>query len=207
MSFFFDPLEPGSFDLVQVDFPWPWETWSRKGRHKSPQYDCMSLDEIAATCADRLLAPGGVMVMWGTWPLIGPQHLICENAFGLKVKTGGAWSKRTRTGKLRVGTGLIFRTVCEPFLVACRPGHKLRARGAAHNLIETLDQLEVPGIARESGRKPEEMHHLLESLTPGWRRADVFSRMSRRGWTTWGRERHKFDDPNNRQDAASANGL
>jgi N6-adenosine-specific RNA methylase IME4 len=193
MSFFFDPLERGSFDLVQVDFPWPWETWSASGRKKSPQYDCMTLDEIADTHADELLAPGGVMVMWGTWPLIGPQHLICENAFGLKVKTGGCWSKRTKSGKLRVGTGHILRSVCEPFLVACRPNHKLKARGAAYNLIETLDHLEVPGIARESGRKPEEMHELLEKLTPGWRRADIFSRQSRKGWRTFGRERHKFD--------------
>lgn len=192
MSFFFEPLKPRSFDLVHIDFPWPWETWADTGRKKSPQYDCMSFPEIAVCEADELLAPGGVMVAWATWPLIGKQHLILENSFGLDVKTGGAWSKRTKTGKLRWGPGHIIRTVCEPFLVACRKGHKLRGK-AEKNLIETLAELEFPGLARENSRKPEEMFAMLERLTPGWRRADIFARQSRPGWTTWGRERTKFD--------------
>lgn len=192
MSFFFAPLKPQSFDLVHIDFPWPWETWSDAGRGKSPQYDCMTLAEIARTQADELLAPGGVMVAWMTWPLIAKQSAVIENAFGLDIKTGGAWSKRTRNGKLRWGPGHILRSVCEPFVVACRPGHKLRGP-SAKNLIETLDSIEWPGVARENSRKPEEMFKLLESLTPGWRRADVFARQSRRGWKTWGREKTKFD--------------
>lgn len=192
MSFFFEPLTPGSFDLVHIDFPWPWETWSASGRKKSPQYDCLSLEQIAKTQADELLAPGGVMVAWCTWPLIGPQHLILENAFGLDVKTGGSWSKRTRSGKLRWGPGHIIRSVNEPFLIACRKGHKLRGRDR-HNLIETLDHLELPGLARQNSRKPDEMFKLLEHLTPGWRRADIFGRQSRPGWTVWGREKTKFD--------------
>lgn len=192
MSFFFDPLDAGSFDLVHIDFPWPWETWAPTGRKKSPQYDCMTLDEIAACRADELLAPGGVMFAWGTFPLLGKQHLILENAFGLDVKTGGCWSKRTGTGKLRWGPGHIIRSVCEPFLIACRKGHKMRGRDV-HNLIETLDRKELEGLARENSRKPDEVYNLLKKLTPGWRRADIFARQSRDGFTTWGREKTKFD--------------
>lgn len=192
MSFFFNPLEPQAFDLVHVDFPWPWETWAATGRKKSPQYDCMSLDEIARTELDRLLAPRGVVFAWCTWPMVGNQHLILENAFGLDVKTGGAWSKRTESGKLRWGTGHIIRTVCEPFLIATRKGHKLRGRDV-HNLIETFDRKEIWGIARESSRKPDEIYNLIKKMTPGWRRCDLFARESRDGWTTWGREKTKFD--------------
>lgn len=192
MSFFFEPLKPRSFDLVHIDFPWPWETWSDAGKKKSPQYDCMTFDQIASCQADELLAPGGVMVAWTTWPLIGKQHLILENSFGLDVKTGGVWSKRTRYGKVRWGTGHILRSVCEPFLIACRKGHKLRGP-AEKNLIETMDDIELHGVARENSRKPEEMFALLERLTPGWRRADIFSRQSRDGWSTWGNEKTKFD--------------
>lgn len=192
MSFFFEPLKQRSFDVVSIDFPWPWETWSELGRAKSPSYAMMSLDEIALTRADELLAPNGVMVAWATWPLIGRQHMILENSFGLEVKTGGAWSKRTVNGKLRWGPGHIIRTVCEPFLIACRKGHKLRGRDR-HNLIETFDKLELSGVARQSGRKPEEFYRLIEHLTPGWRRADVFARQSRPGWKTFGFEKTKFD--------------
>ena len=194
MSFFFAPLEPRSFDLVHIDFPWPWETWTDAGRKKSPQYDCMTLEAISRTQPDELLAEGGVLVAWATWPLIAKQSMIIENSFGLEIKTGGAWSKRTINGKLRWGTGHIIRTVCEPFLIATKRGHKLRGRDV-HNLIETFEKdQELKGLARENSRKPEAMFHLLEKLTPGWRRADIFARASRSGWTTWGNEKTKFDN-------------
>jgi N6-adenosine-specific RNA methylase IME4 len=194
MSFFFDPLPRRSFDFVSIDFPWPWDAWSAKGLGKSPNahYGVMTLDEIARTAADELLAPGGVMGMWATWPLIGKQHLICERSFGLEVKSGACWSKRGRNGKLRIGPGKIFRTVCEPVLIATRKDHQLRGP-SARNLIETIAELEFPGLARQHSRKPDEWYQLIESLTPGWRRADVFARESREGWTTWGKERNKFD--------------
>ena len=192
MSFFFDPLKPKSFDIVHVDFPWPWETWADTGRSKSPQYDCMSMAEIAQCELEQLLAPCGVVFAWCTWPLIGPQHMILENSFGLDVKTGGSWSKRTKTGKLRWGPGHIIRTVNEPFLIACRKGHQLRGRDVK-NLIETFDHAEVPGIARQNSRKPDEVYDLIRKLTPGWRRCDLFARESRDGFTTWGREKTKFD--------------
>jgi N6-adenosine-specific RNA methylase IME4 len=192
VSFFFAPLKPRSFDLVHIDFPWPWETWSNAGRKKSPQYECMQLDEITQTDPQDLLTPSGVMVLWLTWPLIAKQSMIIENCFGLEIKTGGVWSKRTVNGKIRWGTGHIIRNVCDPFVIACRRGHKLRGRSVT-NLIETLEAVDWPGVARENSRKPEEMFQLLDSLTVGWKKVDVFSRQSRRGWSTWGNEKTKFD--------------
>lgn len=189
---FFRGIECYSQDVVVVDFPWPWETYSKAGRKKSPQYQTMTLDAIAATRADQLLAPGGVMIAWATWPLIGKQHLIIENSFGLDVKTGGAWSKRTGSGKLRWGPGHIIRTVCEPFLIATKRDHKVRGRSIP-NLIETLDKLELPGLAREHSRKPEEFFELVEKLTPGRRWADIFSREQRPRWTCWGNQVEKFN--------------
>lgn len=190
---FFAPLEPESFDLIQVDYPWPWETWSPAGGKKSPSahYDCMQLDEIASTRPQDLLTSRGVAVFWCTWPLIAKQTAIIENCFGLDIKTGGAWSKRTRSGKLRWGPGHILRSVCEPFVVACRKGHKLRGR-SEKNLIETLTDMELSGVAREHSRKPIEMIELLERMTPGWRKADLFTRQRRQGWTAWGKEKNKF---------------
>lgn len=194
---FFAPLKCGSYDFVLVDFPWPWMVWSQKGAKKSPSahYDTMDWPQIEATHPERLLRPGGVLMAYATWPLIGRQHLMFENVFGLTVKTGGAWSKRTRSGKLRVGPGKILRSVCEPFLIACRKNHKLKARGVsrAYNLIEALDSAELEGLAREHSRKPDEVYALIESLTSGWRRADLFARESRDGWDTWGKEKTKFD--------------
>lgn len=191
---FFAPLELGSFDIIHVDYPWPWETWSPAGAKKSPSahYETMSFEDISSTRPQNLLTKNGVAVFWMTWPLIARQSMIIENCFGLTIKTGGAWSKRTRSGKLRWGPGHIVRTVCEPFVVACRKGHKLRGR-SEKNLIETMSDIELPGLARQHSRKPEELFQMLERLTPGWRRADLFARSSRDGWETFGNQRSEFD--------------
>lgn len=194
MSFVFDPLQRGAYDVVMIDPPWPWRTWSDKGAAKSPSahYDCMTLEVIAALPVAELLAPGGVAFVFCTFPLIGYQHLIVEQ-WGLKVSTGGVWAKRTINGKRRLGLGKVKRSVCEPYLIAARDErHRLRARGAAWNLIESFDRAEVDGLAREHSRKPDEVYRDIEEQTPGWRRADVFARQRRDGWDGWGHELEKF---------------
>ncbi|MCB8835958.1 MT-A70 family methyltransferase [Aurantimonas sp. VKM B-3413] len=181
-----------SFDLVVIDCPWPWATWSAAGQGKSPQahYDVMSMDDIAALRVGDLLAPAGVLVMWATWPLIERQAGVMRR-WGLKPVTGGAWAKRTASGKLRWGTGYVLRSVCEPFLVGALPGAAI-AMGRCMNLVETLDHAAVDGIAREHSRKPEEFYALTEALVPDGRRADIFAREDRPGWTCWGNEVGKF---------------
>lgn len=194
MSFEFAPLERNLYDFVMIDVSWPWSTWSEAGAKKSPSahYKPMPWSKIERLPVRELLAPGGVVMSWGTWPLIGKQHLILENCWGLEVVTGGAWSKRTKSGKLRWGPGHVLRSVCEPFLIATLPGHKLKGK-AEKNLIESLDRLELEGIARQHSRKPEEAYSLVERLTPGWRRADIYARTRRAGWDGFGDELGKFN--------------
>lgn len=193
----FAPLKDGSYDFAMFDFPWKWRNWSptvKNRRSPEAKYKTMTMEEVARAPVRELLAPGGVAWIWCTWPLIADQSMICQNAWGLEIKTGGAWSKRTATGKLRVGTGFILRSVCEPFLIATLPGHKLKAGSRTYNLIETLTDLELPGRARQHSRKPEESYHLIEKMTPGWRRADVFARERRPGWDPFGLEVDKFSE-------------
>lgn len=174
----FDPLSPFSYDVVMADPPWPWKTYSPKGQEKSPeaQYSTMSLDDIAGLPIGDLLAPSGVLFLWCTWPLIAEQTKL-PSRWGLEVKTGGAWAKRTASGKLRWGPGYLLRSVCEPFLICTLPGSGFR--GASEpNLMD--------GTAREHSRKPDEAYAMLERVLPAARRADVFSRQSRPGWSGWG---------------------
>lgn len=182
----FDPLSPFAHDVVHADFPWPWEAYSEKGQAKSPeaQYSTMSMQEIAALPVGDLLAPSGVLFMWCTWPLIGRQTRLPEQ-WGLEIKTGGAWAKRTTSGKLRWGTGYLLRSVCEPFIIATLPGSGFRG-SSEPNLID--------GLAREHSRKPESVYAMLERVLPNRRRVDLFGRQSRPGWTIWGNEATKFDE-------------
>lgn len=181
-----------AYDVVMADPPWRWETWSDKGQEKSPeaQYDTMSFEAIEALRLGDLLAPGGAMFLWCTFPLVWRQADVLR-AWGLKPITGGVWAKRTKHGKLRWGTGHVIRSVCEPFIVGALPGHRIRGRGVA-NLVETLEDAVVDGLAREHSRKPDEVYSMIEAMTPGARRADVFARQRRPGWDGWGNELGKF---------------
>lgn len=188
-------LPSSSFDLVMADPPWTWETYSTKGAAKSPtaQYDTMSFAQIEDLQLGRLLAPGGVLFLWCTWPLIERQAAVMR-AWGCPQRSGGAWAKRTRTGKLRWGPGYYGRTVCEPYLLGRKPGGQLAVKGRGlANLFETFDDALVDGVAREHSRKPDEVYRALEDAAPAARRADIFARQERPGWFGWGRELGKFD--------------
>lgn len=182
-----------AYDVVVIDPPWPWAAYSDKGLEKSPeaQYSTLSLDEIAALRVGDLLAPAGVLVMWATWPLIERQSAIMRG-WGMPVVTGGVWAKRTVNGNLRWGTGYVLRSVCEPFLIGRLDGAAI-ARGKVPNLVETLADAALDGLAREHSRKPESFYQLVETLCPSGRRADIFSRQRRAGWDSFGAEADKFE--------------
>ncbi len=179
-------LPAESFDVVVIDPPWPFKTRTEKGAEKSPEakYKTMSFAVIEALNAADLLAPGGVLFLWATWPLL-PQQMRVLRAWGISYVSGGAWAKRTRTGKLRWGPGFVQRSVCEPYLIGKLQGSPFCGRGFA-NLIETFSEESIDGLAREHSRKPDEFYARIEAAWPGARRADVFARAERKGWTCWG---------------------
>ena len=188
----FDPLRMFSYDVVMVDPPWPWATYSEKGQEKSPeaQYKTMGWLEIEALPVGDLLAPAGVLFLWCTWPLIDRQAAAMRR-WGVEPKSGGSWIKRTPAGKIRWGTGYLLRSGCEPFLLGTLPGSGWRAPSEL-NLIEALDGA-LDGVAREHSRKPDEAYALIERVAPGKRYCEVFSRTNRPSWDCWGDESGKFD--------------
>lgn len=191
----FGDLRPGRFDLVMIDVAWAWQTWSAAGAKKSPSahYDTMTLDEAALLPVKALLRPGGVAWVWFTWPLVAQvPHQIVQQAWGLNVKTGGAWGKRTRNGLLRWGPGHIFRSVCEPFCLAVNGDHTGPRGPGVKNLIETVHSRQLDGLAREHSRKPDEAYHVCETLMPHAAKADVYARQPRKGWWGFGKELNKF---------------
>lgn len=195
--FYFDPLPIGGFDFVMIDCPWPWRNYTAALNPRQPEakYRTMPLDQIARLPVADLLRPGGAAFVWYTWPLVYEAPAIVANAWGLDPATGGAWVKTTRSGKKRMGTGFIFRSVCEPFLIATKGKPRgLRGRGV-RNLIETIEAADgaLYGVAREHSRKPDEAYALAERLTPQWRRADLFACETRVGWVAWGDQATKYN--------------
>ncbi len=191
----FDPLPMFAFDVVEIDPPWHFALYSAKGEAKSPQahYGTMGLADIAKMPVGDLVAPQGVVIMWTTWPLVAAgAHVQVIKGWGLVPVTGGGWAKRTASGKLRWGPGYIARSVHEPYIIARLPGTEWG--GASFpNLVETIEADSMDGLAREHSRKPDEFYTRVEAAWPTARRASIFSRQSRKGWTVWGNESSKFD--------------
>ena len=180
----FGDMRPLSYDLIVADPPWDFRNFSEKGEAKNAkaQYDCMDLAAIKALPVGQLAARDCVLWLWATNPML-PQAIETLAAWGFTYKTAGHWSKKTANGKQAFGTGYILRCAGEPFLIGT-VGEPACTR-SVRSVIE--------GVVREHSRKPEEAYAAAEALCHrAMNRADLFSRESRPGWTSWGNEVGKF---------------
>lgn len=189
------------YDMIMADPPWPTKMRSERGEGKSfaRHYGAMSFAEIAALPVGHLAAPDTILFLWCTWPLLldggdAERHYQGADAarspvgeviraWGFRYVSGGAWHKRTVTGKTAFGTGFRVRSSCEPFLLCVR-GASDTSR-AERNVID--------GLAREHSRKPDEAFAWCERYMPAARRLELFSRQRRAGWDSWGLEAGKFE--------------
>lgn len=187
-------------DLILADPAWLFELRSEAGEEKSAQaqYDCMSLKDMMALPVADLCRGDAICVMWTTWPMVAinaPGRLM--EAWGFTPVTGGAWFKRTKHDKAAFGTGYVFRSACEPFLVG-KMGRPITAKNV-RNVIETLEEENaIYAPTREHSRKPDQMYDLCERLVPGAMNAvELFARQRWTGgklnWQAWGNEADKFD--------------
>jgi len=188
---FFDPLLAHSYDLLVIDPPWPFKTWSQKGqsRSASKHYSVMTLAEIAALPVRELLKDDGYILLWTTGMTLLDAGAVIQG-WGITYKTELAWRKVTRNGKMRMGCGFWARTMHEPILLGTV------GKPAKFTLPSCFD-----GIAREHSRKPDEFYQMITARTPDLRRADLFAREQREGWDCWGDEVGKFSSVSVEADA------
>lgn len=167
----FADLQPASYDIIVCDPPWLFKTFSAKGEGKSPQahYACMSLADIQALPVGALASPNCYLFLWTSAPLLD-RAVDSLRTWGFKYKSRLSWRKTTVNGKVRVGPGFIVRTMHEDILV----GSIGKPRG-------------------EHSRKPDEFYDRIQKFSPDARRADLFARQSRPGFSTWGNESTRFD--------------
>ncbi len=193
----FNHLTPMKYGAILADPPWAYEMRSAKGHAKSPeaQYQTMPLEAIKALPVNQLAGPHCLLFMWTTWPHL-PQALEVMAAWGFSYSTGGAWVKRTNSGKAAFGTGYVLRSATEPFLVG-RLGSPETASRSERNLIEHVDRNRVfdliSGLRREHSRKPPEMRAMIERLLPRQHFCELFAREAWDGHEVWGDQTDKFE--------------
>jgi N6-adenosine-specific RNA methylase IME4 len=116
---YFHPLAAHSYDVVVVDPPWHFKTWSPAGqtnKSASKQYRVMTLADIKALPVRQLLKDDAVALLWATGAML-TQAVAVMQAWGIIFKTEIAWRKVTRNGKVRMGCGFWARTMHEPILL------------------------------------------------------------------------------------------
>lgn len=191
----FDPLTPMKYGAILADPPWSYAMRSEKGHAKSPEAHYSTMDEAALTAlpVGQLAGPDCLLFMWSTWPHLDQAQRLMQ-AWGFHFITGGAWVKRTASGKTTFGTGYVLRSACEPFLVGRIGSPQTRSR-SQRNVIETDDIPDlIDGLRREHSRKPPEMRQMIETLLPWAHCCELFAREPWEGHAVWGNETAKFGE-------------
>jgi N6-adenosine-specific RNA methylase IME4 len=205
MNVFFDSLPRRHFGAIMVDPPWHFRArtalqmsnWTSR-RDAEKHYDVMALEEIMALPVKDLAAPDGAHLwLWTTGPCLR-QAFDVMDAWGFRYSAVGlTWVKLRRSydamqlrvlplaeQDLHVGLGLTTRKNAEFCLLGRRGNVRRNAKDVREIILAPV---------REHSRKPDEAYARVERYCDG-PYVELFARASRPGWTTWGRERTKFDE-------------
>lgn len=182
----FGSLIPLKYGAILADPPWATAMWSDEGYDKSPEehYPTMSAENIGALPVSHLASGNCLLWLWCTWPHL-ELGLATMRRWGFAYKTGGSWTKTTRTGKRAFGTGYILRSTTEPFLIGTI-GEPVYRSKSIRNLIESE--------RREHSRKPPEARQMIEQLLPDVFCAELFAREPWPGHDVWGNEVDRFTE-------------
>ncbi len=194
---------PMQYSVIYADPPWKFDNFSTKGEKKNPNqhYPCMSLAELKAMRDDVLFAtgPDAVCIMWATSPIL-PQALELMAHWGFQYKAIGPWEKITKHGKQAFGTGYIYRSAAEFFLLGTVGNPRIKSKSVRNALFtgSIPDDLRDLGISvfgglREHSRKPDEMIPMIEDLFEG-PYLELFARTRRPGWDAYGNQIDKFTE-------------
>ena len=183
-SWVFGSLTPLKYGAILADPAWAYAMRSANGYDKSPEahYATMSAEDIGALPVSHLAAGSCLLWLWCTWPHL-ELGLATMRRWGFTYKTGGSWTKTTRTGKRAFGTGYILRSTTEPFLIGTI-GEPVYRSKSIRNLIESE--------RREHSRKPPEARQMIEKLLPDVFCAELFAREPWPGHDVWGNEVERF---------------
>jgi N6-adenosine-specific RNA methylase IME4 len=185
-------LPAGRFAAILADPPWPYATYSDKGKGRSAEahYDVMSIADIGALPVARWAAPDAVLFLWVTKPqlLNGAPKVLDAWGFTYKtvaftwVKTLGAANEPGLLGPppLRFAFGMGHWTRSNPEMCL------LAARGKPHRINADVPEL-ILAPRREHSRKPDEIYERIERLVAG-PYLELFASTEaphRERWTRW----------------------
>lgn len=179
------------FGVIMADPAWTFRAGGDRG--PSQHYETMKLADIKAMPVRELAAPDCALLLWTSPPLL-KQSMSVMDAWGFRyISTGFVWVKLRKRFRdalwfdddVFIGLGFTTRHSSE----FCLLGKIGKPKRLAKDVPEV-----ILAARREHSRKPEQAFQRAARLYGG-EKLELFSRESRPGWHTWGRERGKFDLP------------
>jgi N6-adenosine-specific RNA methylase IME4 len=165
------PMPKGPFDLVYADPPW------QLGNPSGPycpedHYPTLPLEQIKAL--DPPVADDALCVLWVINHLI-PLGLDVMSAWGFEYKADWVWEKQ------RLGRGRWLSYEHELMLIGRRGNFPPPPNGSRPRSI-------IRAKAGRHSAKPTLVYELLERAYPAARKVELYARITRPGWTSWGNE-------------------
>lgn len=194
------------YQLIVADPPHLFETWSDKGRDRSPDYDLMDDNNIMALPIFDIAADDAILAIWGINPKIFELPKIAA-AWGFSEYSGigFTWVKLNKVSPTVFwGLGYGTRKNSESCWFFKR-GKGLKRQSAGVNEIIVNDSDTVFGndfgtvISPYTvpSKKPNSVFPLFEKLYGNVKRIELFARQHeydeelqqiRSGWDVWGNE-------------------
>lgn len=177
-------LPPGPFPCILADPPWAFRTYNNKSgttphRGVEDHYVVASFEDMARIPVASVAAKDSALLMWVVDSHMD-EALRLGEAWGFKFKTCAfVWFKGRNEGVVpKVGMGYWTRKQTEQCW--------LFTRGKPARLSKGVEQALFCGRGRHSA-KPDEQYERIEALVGG-PYLELFSRLSRPGWTAWGNQ-------------------
>jgi len=183
-----------TYRAIMLDPPWPERGGGKIKRGADRHYPLISrADQIVRVIIEsgsfRPDPTGCHMYLWVTNNYL-QMGLDVMKSLGFRYVTNIAWVKaQTEPLKLQnAGLGQYFRGQHELLLF----GQLMGVRPVLKALTASRSVLAAPRTKVHS-QKPTAAYEMVERVSPG-PYVEIFSRLNRPGWDTWGNESGKLDD-------------
>jgi N6-adenosine-specific RNA methylase IME4 len=180
------PENTDVFDVVLADPPWSYYGNQAKWGAAAKFYPTMTDSDILDLPMESWLAPRGVLFLWATGPRLD-FAFQCLEWWGLHYRgMAFVWVKTKQDGTPIGAQGTrpsIVKPLTEFVLAASRVPKGRPMKLASEAVVQTVLAPKGPHSA-----KPGEVQERIESLYPNARKAELFARTDRPGWSCYGDE-------------------
>lgn len=164
----------GRFHVLYCDPPWEYEHVKTENRSIENHYPTMPLKAIQEIPVHKISMDDSVLFLWATSPKLKEAMSVID-AWGFNYRTCAVWDKEV------MGMGYYFRQQHEMLFVA--------TKGSLPVPLPSVRQSSVIRSRRgKHSEKPEVVYKIIESMYPTISKVELFSRVERSGWSSWGNE-------------------